>query len=103
MQTVLVALVTADLVVDMRDDSFLDEIVPRMLRQSEVNATRYAPPTLVANLLLKRCDGTRTSRQIMTDLQLDERQFLDELKLLVRTHWLGFARGADAFERLCAE
>jgi hypothetical protein len=102
-QTVLVALVTADLVVDMHDDSFLDEIVPRMLRQNEVNATRYAPPTLVGNLLLKRCDGTRTSRQVMTDLNLDERQFLDELKLLVRTQWVGFAQGAEAFERVSVE
>lgn len=99
-RAVLVALVTADLVVDKHDDSFLDAIVPRMLRQDEVKATRYAPPTLVANLLLKRCDGKRTARALMVDLAMDERAFVDELKLLVRTHWLGFAQGMEAFERL---
>ncbi len=83
-RAVLVALVTADLVVDRRDDSFLDAIIPRMLRQDEVRTTRYAPPTLVANLLLKRW-------------------FLDEVKLLVRTHWLAFAGGADVFHRVAAE
>lgn len=102
-RSVLVALITADLVVDRRDDSFLDAIVPRMLRQDEVNATRYAPPTLVANLLLKRCDGHHTARMLMTELQMDERAFLDELKLLFRTRWLGFVEGSDVFERLAAE
>jgi hypothetical protein len=102
-RAVLVALVTADLVVDRRDDSFLDAIVPRMLRQDEVRTTRYAPPTLVANLLLKRCDGKRTLRMLMADLDMDERAFLDEVKLLVRTHWLDFAHGADVFDRVAAE
>jgi hypothetical protein len=100
---VLVGLLTADLIVDRRDDSYLDAIVPRMLKQSEVGTTRYAAPTLVANLLLKAADGTHTARDIMAALRLEERQFLDELKLLVRTRWLGFARGQDVFERLCVE
>src|SRR5258707_1391312 len=99
---VRVALYTADLVVDRRDDSFLDAIIPRMLRQDEVRTTRYAPPTLVVNLLLKRCDGKRTLRVLMTDLSMDEREFLDEVKLLVRTHWLAFAGGADVFHRVAA-
>ncbi len=100
---VLVGLLTADLIVDHRDDSYLDALVPRMLKQNEVGETRYAAPTLVANLLLKACDGKRTARQLMADLRLDERQFLDELKLLVRTRWLGFAQGQDVFERLSVE
>jgi hypothetical protein len=48
-----VGLVAADLVVDRRDDSYLDQIVPRHRRQEEVGQTRYAPPTLLAKLLLK--------------------------------------------------
>ena len=102
-RAVLVGLLTADLIVDRRDDSYLDAMVPRMLKQSEVGTTRYAAPTLVANLLLKAADGTRTAREIMAALRLEEKAFLDELKLLVRTRWLGFARGQDVFERFCAE
>ena len=102
-RAVLVGLLTADLIVDRHDDSYLDAMVPRLLKQSEVGETRYAAPTLVANLLLKACDGKHAARDLIRDLQLDERQFLDELKLLVRTRWVGFTRGQDVFERLCAE
>lgn len=73
---------------------------PRTIRNSVQN---LIPPTLVANLLLKRCDGRRTARELMADLRLDERVFLDELKLLVRTHWLAFAGGAEVFDRIAAE
>ena len=102
-RAVLVGLLTADLIVDRHDDSYLDAMIPRMLRQSEVGTTRYSPPTLIANLLLKSCDGTRSARELMTALNLEEREFFEELKLLVRTHWVGFAQGQDAFERLCEQ
>jgi len=72
-------------------------------RQHEVQSTRYAPPTLVANLLLKQCDGSRSARELMNELNMDEREFLEELKLLVRTHWLDFVRGAEEFARMAAE
>jgi len=102
-RAILVGLLAADLIVDRRDDSYLDAIVPRHLRQSEVGETRYAPPTLMGNLLLKACDGHRTARQILSEMQLDERQLVDELKLLVRTHWIAFDSGAEQFARLAQE
>jgi hypothetical protein len=102
-RAVLVGLLTADLIVDRHDDSYLDSMIPRTLRQNEVGTTRYSPPTLIANLLLKACDGTRSARELMAALNLEEREFLEELKLLVRTHWIHFASGHDAFERLCSE
>jgi hypothetical protein len=39
----------------------------------------------------------------MTALKLDERRFVDELRLLVRTRWVGFAAGEDLFARLTEE
>lgn len=102
-RAILVGLLAADLIVDRRDDSYLDAIVPRQLRQSEVGETRYAPPTLMGNLLLKSCDGRRTARQLLTDMRLDERQLIEELKLLVRTHWIVLASGEEQFARLAQE
>ena len=102
-RAVLIGLLTADLIVDRRDDSYLDAIVPRHLRQDEVGTTRYAPPTLVGNLLLKSCDGRRTVRELMELMRLDERPLLEELKLLVRTHWVGFNAGEPVFAQLAQE
>lgn len=102
-RAVLTGLLAADLVVDRRDDSYLDDIVPRHLRQEEVREARYAPPTLVANLLLNACDGRNTARTLMAELKMDERRFVEELKLLVRTRWVGFAAGRELFERLTEE
>ena len=102
-RAVLIGLVAADLVVDRRDDSYLDAIVPRHLRQEEVGETRYAPPTLLANLLLKACNGRDNARMLMTALKLDERRLVEELKLLVRTRWVGFVTGGDVFEHLTEE
>lgn len=102
-RAILVGLLAADLIVDRHDDSYLDAIVPRQLKQNEVGATRYAPPTLVGNLLLKSCDGHRTARTIMQQMRMDERQFIDELKLLERTHWIAFASGEDLFRRVAQD
>ena len=102
-RAVLIGLLTADLIVDRRDDSYLDAIVPRHLRQEEVGTTRYAPPTLVGNLLLKSCDGRRTVRELMEQMRLDERALFEELKLLVRTHWVGFSAGDQVFAQLAQE
>lgn len=102
-RAILVGLLAADLIVDRRDDSYLDAIVPRPIRQSEAGETRYAPPTLMGNLLLKACDGHRTARQILSEMRMDERQLLEELKLLARTHWIAFSSGEEHFRRLAQE
>lgn len=102
-RAVLVGLLAADLVVEEHDDSYLDAIVPRQLRQNEVGEMRYAPPTLVGNLLLKACDGRRTARQLMAEMQMDERPLVEELKLLLRTRWIAFASGDDLFARAAQE
>ena len=39
----------------------------------------------------------------MTQMQLDERQLFEELKLLVRTHWVGFDAGEQVFQQLAQE
>ncbi|HYM59505.1 MAG TPA: DUF4388 domain-containing protein [Thermoanaerobaculia bacterium] len=94
----LIGLLTADLIVDRRDDAWLDRIVPRMLRHAEAGETRYPPPTLLANLLLKSCDGKKTLRELIASLG-EEREILEELRLLVRTRWVSFARGEEEFRK----
>ena len=95
----LIGLLTADLVVAQRDDRYLDEIVPRMLKQDEAPVTRATPPTLLANLVLRSCDGKRSLRQIIAGLAASERDVLEEMKLLVRTHWIGLVAGEAEYRR----
>lgn len=100
---VLVGLLTADLIVDRRDDSHLDAIIPRHVSQDEAGTVRYAPPTLPGNLLLKACNGRATARELMTAMRMDERQLFKELELLVRTKWIAFSAGEDLFLRRVQE
>jgi hypothetical protein len=102
-RAILVGLLTADLIVDRRDDSYLDAIVPRHLPQSEAGTVRYAPPTLAGNLLLKACDGRRTARDLLEAMRMDERQLFEELRLLARTSWIAFVRGEEQFRRMAEE
>ncbi len=36
-------------------------------------------------------------------MRLDERQLVEELTLLVRTHWIAFSSGEEHFGRLAQE
>jgi hypothetical protein len=96
---VVYGLLVAGLVATAGDDAWLDEIVPERIPALEAAAQRSAPPTLAANLLLKQADGRRPLRAILGALSLPEREALEELRLLVRTGWIRFVRGRDAFER----
>jgi hypothetical protein len=100
---ILTSLLTADLISAEQDDLWLDAIFPRVLRSDEAGVRRFSPQTLLANLLVNKADGRKSLRQLITDLRAEEKVFLDELRLLVRTRWLGFAAGEIEYLRFVEE
>lgn len=92
-------LLVAGLVTTVSDDRWLDRIVPARIPAAEAPPQRGAPPTILANLLLKRVDGVRTLAALRRELGCTERDLGEELRLLVRTGWVRLVRGADLFER----
>src|SRR5574341_461630 len=99
---IVYGLLVAGLVTTARDDSWLDAIVPERIPVDEAPPTRIAPPTILANLLLKRVGGARTLAVILAELECGERELMEELRLLQRTGWIRFAEGAALFERYVA-
>jgi hypothetical protein len=96
---ILTSLLTADLIAMDQDDRWLDTIFPRVLRSEEAGIQRFTPQTLLSNLLVNKADGRRNLRQLIDDLKADEKVLLDEMRLLVRTRWLGFAAGETEYLR----
>lgn len=96
---ILTSLLTADLISADQDDYWLDAIFPRVLRSDEAAVHRFSPQTLLSNLLVNKADGRRSLRQLIADLKADEKVLLDELRLLVRTRWIGFAEGEAEYQK----
>ena len=96
---ILTSLLTADLVAAEQDDSWLDAIHPRVLRSEEAAVQRFTPQTLLSNLLVNKADGRKSLRQLIADLGAEPNVLLDEMRLLVRTRWIGFAAGEAEYAR----
>lgn len=92
-------LLVSGLVTPVRDDAWLDAIVPARIPAREASPSRSAPPTILANLVLKRVDGHRSLATILAELACGERALADEIHLLERTGWIRFAAGADLYAR----
>lgn len=99
---IVYGLLVSGLVTTARDDSWLDAIVPARIAADEASPSRGAPPTILANLVLKRVDGRRSLAAILRELSCGERPLAEELRLLQRTGWIRFAAGAELFERYLA-
>jgi Domain of unknown function (DUF4388) len=95
-------LLLAGLVTTARDDTWLGAIVPARVPAEEAPPTRAAPPTILANLLLKNIDGARSLRELLDVLGCGERALADELHLLVRTGWARIRAGEDLYARYLA-
>lgn len=96
---IVYGLLVSGLVTTARDDTWMGAIVPERVPVGEAPPTRVAPPTILANLVLKRVDGRRSLAVILAELDCGERALAEELTLLRRTGWIRFAAGADLFER----
>jgi hypothetical protein len=99
---IVYGLLMAELVTTARDDRWLEAIVPERVPPDEAPPQRGAPPTILANLVVKRVDGRRSLAAILRELDCTERALADELHLLVRTGWLRFAAGEDLYARYLA-
>lgn len=94
---VLASLLAADLIQDHRDRGPLERIVPAPAAGAGV---RFAAPTLLGTLILKKVDGTRTLVELIADLGVPEDRFLDDFRLLVRHGRIGFVQGEAEYHRL---
>jgi hypothetical protein len=95
-RNVLAGLLAADLVLKERDSAHLDRIVPRVSREGGV---RFAAPTLLGTLILKKTDGARSLKTLLADLGVAEDRFLEDFRLLVRHGRIGFASGEEEYRR----
>jgi hypothetical protein len=95
-RSVLAGLLTADLVLKERDSAYLDRIVPQVSREGGV---RFAAPTLLGTLILKKTDGTRSLKGLLVDLGVAEERFLEDFRLLVRHGRIAFSAGEAEYRR----
>ena len=100
---IVYGLLVAGLVTTARDDAWLEAIVAARVPAAEAPAGRAPPPTLLANLILKRLDGRATLAAVARDLACGERALAEELRLLVRTGWVRFTAGEALYARHLAE
>lgn len=101
-RAILIGLVTADLVVTERNDAYLDAIVLKPVARPGGSGLRYAAPTLVGTLLLKKIDGVRSLRALLDELRMEESALAEEIRLLLRTQWVEFVSGQREFQRWLA-
>jgi hypothetical protein len=95
-RAVLAGLLTADLVLRDRDASHLERIVPRVSGEGGV---RFAAPTLLGTLILKKTDGRKTLRVLLAELNVPGERFLEDFRLLVRHGRIAFASGEEDYRR----
>jgi hypothetical protein len=100
---VVYQLLVAGLVTTFHDDSYLDEVVPGRVPAAQAHSHRVQPPTMLANLILKRIDGRRSLKQILGDLSCSPQQLLEEMQLLVRSGWIEVLSGTDEYQRFTRE
>jgi len=99
---IVYGLLLAGLVGTARDDTWLQGIVLARVPTAEASSSRAPPPTLLANLVLKRVDGRKHLAAILAELGCPERSLGDEVRLLLRTGWVRLASGRDLFDRYLA-
>jgi hypothetical protein len=99
---IIYGLLVAGLITTARDDSWLEGIVLCRIPTEEASSSRVPPPTLLANLVLKRVDGRKHLAAILAELGCPERALGDEVRLLLRTGWVRLRAGQDLFERYLA-
>jgi hypothetical protein len=100
-QRIIYGLITSGLILTRNDDRYLAVMVPEKIPAGEASKTRAAPPTMLANLVLKQIDGKASIRDIKIRLNCVEAELIDEFTLLMRTGWVRLAQGQDAYERYC--
>jgi hypothetical protein len=100
-QRIIYGLITSGLILTHNDEQYLASMVPEKVPAEQAAKTRAAPPTMLANLLIKQIDGKQSLKDIKNRLGCTEADMVDEFALLMRTGWVRLAQGQDAYERYC--
>lgn len=98
-QRIIYGLITSGLILTHNDERYLAQMIPEKVPAEQASKTRAAPPTMLANLLIKQIDGTKSLKDIKAKLACPEAELIDEFSLLMRTGWVRLAQGQDAYER----
>ena len=98
-QRVIYGLITSGLILTNHDDSYLAKIIPERVPAESAAKTRGAPPTMLANLLLRHIDGQLNLRDLRRRLGCGESELVEEFNLLKRTGWIRMRAGHDTYER----
>ena len=93
------SLITGGLILTNTDDSYLDGIIAERIPVATASHTRTAPPTMLANLMVKTLDGTLTLREVRRRLGCGEAELVEEFNLLKRIGWVRLVAGHDVYER----
>ena len=96
-RTVLAGLLAADLILTEKDSSYLDAIV--LGAGETLGGVRFAAPTLVGTLIMKKVDGHKSLRTLLSDLNLPEEKVLEDLEGLVKLGRVQLVSGHVEFER----
>ncbi len=98
---ILAGLLAADLILIEKDTSYLDAIVLDTAIATS-GGVRFAAPTLLGTLILKRIDGQKTLRDLLTELNLPEDRAVEDIKALVKLGRIEILAGHFEFERWAA-
>ncbi len=96
---VLASLLAAGLILEQRDRGPLERVVPA---PNTATGVRFAAPTLLGTLILKKVDGRKSLLELVAELGVAEDRFLDDFRLLVRHGRISFVKGEDEYSRVLA-
>jgi hypothetical protein len=97
-RAILAGLLTADLILTEKDISYQDAII---LTSVEVpgGGVRFAAPTLIGTLILKKMGSHKSLRTLLAELNLPEERVAEDLKALVKLQRIRVLSGHVEFER----
>lgn len=92
-------LMVAKVITETFDDTFLVQVVLTRISSAEAPKNRATPPSILANLILREIDGLKDLQRIKQMLNCSYNELCDEIRLLVRTHWVKVVQGQDVYRR----
>ena len=92
-------LMVAKVITETFDDSFLLQVVMTRISAADAPKNRSTPPSILANLILREIDGLKDLQRIKQLLSCSYNELCDEIRLLVRTHWVKVTQGQDVYRR----
>lgn len=96
---ILYGMLLSGVLTERFDDAFLGVIVMEKIPSEQAPRNRGQPPSILANLVIRECNGVLDLRAIKTKLTCADHDLVEEVRLLLRTYWLRTVRGQDEVRR----